>query len=230
MPAPWKKNYDQPRQHIKRQRHYFANKGSSSQSYGFSSSHVWMWDLDYKESWTPRNWCFWVVVLEKTLENPLDSKEIQPVNPKGNQSQIFIGRTDAEAETPVLWSPDVKNWLIGKNPDAGKYWRQEKKGMSEAEMIGMASSTRWTWVWASSRSWWWTGKPGLLQSMRSPRVRHNWATELNWEGKRKGFSGDTSGKEPLANAGDIRDRSLILGSERRSPEEGTGNPLQYSCL
>ena len=108
----------------------------SSQSYGFSSSHVWMWELDHKEHWPLRNWCFGSVVLEKTLESPLDSKEIQPVHPKGNQSWIFIGRTDAEAETPILWPPDVKNWLIGKNPDAGKDWRQEENGTTENEMVG----------------------------------------------------------------------------------------------
>ena len=98
------------------------NKGPSIQSYGFSSSHVWMWELDYKESWVLKNWCFWTVVL-KTLESPLDCKEIQPVHPKGNQSWIFIGRTDAEAETPILWPQDAKNWLIGKDPDTGKDWR-----------------------------------------------------------------------------------------------------------
>ena len=103
-----------PRQHIKRQRHYFINKGLSNQSYGFSSSHVWMWKLDYKETWAPKNWCFWTVVLEKTPESLLDCKVIQPVHPKGNQSWIFIGRTDAEAEAPILWPPDVKNWLIKK--------------------------------------------------------------------------------------------------------------------
>ena len=108
----------------------------SSQSFGFSSSHVWMWELDYKESWGLKNWCFWIVVLEKTLESPLVSKEIQLVNPKGNQSSIFIGRTDAEAETPKFWPPDVKNWLIWKDPDAGKDWRQEEKEMTEDEMIG----------------------------------------------------------------------------------------------
>ena len=102
---------------------HFANKGPSSQSYGFSGSHAWMWEVDYKESWAPKNWCFWTVVLEKTLESPLECKEIQPVHPKGNQSWIFIGRTDAKAETPILWPPDVKNWLIGKDPDAGKDWR-----------------------------------------------------------------------------------------------------------
>ena len=127
MLAPCKKNYDQTRQHIKKQRHYFANKGLSSQNYGFSSSHVWMWELDYKESWAPKNWFFWTVVLEKSLESPVDSKEIQAVHPKGNQSWIFIGRTDAEAETPILWAPDAKSWLIWKDPDAGKDWRQEEK-------------------------------------------------------------------------------------------------------
>ena len=111
--APWKKSYDQPRQHSKKQRHYFANKGPYSQSYGFSSGHVWMWELDHKESWSPKNWCFWTVVLERTLESLLDCKEIQPVHPKGNQSWIFIGRTDSEAEAPILWSPDAKSQLIG---------------------------------------------------------------------------------------------------------------------
>ena len=100
--------------------HYFANKGLSSQGYGFSSGHVWMWELDYKESWVPKNWCFWTVVLEKTFERPLDCKEIPPVHPKGDQSWVFIGRTDVEAETPILWSPDAKSWLIWKDPDAGK--------------------------------------------------------------------------------------------------------------
>ena len=135
MIAPWKKSYDQYRQHIKKQRHYIANKVSSSQSFDFSSSPVWMWELDYKESLAPKNWCFWTVVLEKTLESPLDCKEIQPVNPKRNHSWIFIGRTDAEAETPILWPTDVKNWFIWKDPDAGKDWRLEK-GMTEYEMVG----------------------------------------------------------------------------------------------
>ena len=121
---------------LKNQRHYLAKEGPSSQSYGFSSSHVWMWELDYKESWAPKNRCFWTVVLEKTLEYPLDCKEIQPVHPKGNQSWIFIGETDAEAATPILWPPDMKNWLIGKDPDAEKDWRQEAKGMKEDEMVG----------------------------------------------------------------------------------------------
>ena len=111
--------------HTEKQRHYFANKGLSSQSYGFSSSHMWMWELDYKESWAPNNWCFWTLVLEKTLESLCDSKEIQQVHSKGNKFWVFIGRTDAEAETPTLWPPDVKNWLIGKDPDSGKDWRSE---------------------------------------------------------------------------------------------------------
>ena len=128
MIAPWKKSYDQPRQHIKKQIHYFTNKGLPSQSYDFSSSHVWMWELDCEESWVPKNWCFWTVVLEKTLESPLDCKEIKPVHSKGNQSWIFVGRTDAEAETAILWPPHAKNWLIGKDPHAGKDWRQEEKG------------------------------------------------------------------------------------------------------
>ena len=113
----------QTRQHIKKQRHYFASKGPYRHSYGFFISHVWMWELDHKESWALKNWCFWTVVMEKTLESPLDCKEIQPVHPKGNQSWIFIGRTDAEAKTPIIWPPDVKNGLTGKDPDAGKDWR-----------------------------------------------------------------------------------------------------------
>ena len=112
-----------------------SNKGPSSQGYGFSRGHVWMWELDYKESRVPKN-CFWMVVLEKTLESPLDCKEIQPVHPKGNQSWVFIGRTEAEAETPLLWPPDAQSWLIWKDPVAGKDWRQEEKGTTEDEMVG----------------------------------------------------------------------------------------------
>ena len=135
MLAPRKKSYDQSRQHIKKQRHYFANNGPSSQSYDFSSSHVWMWELNHKKSWVLKNWWFWTVVLEKTLESPLDSKEIKPVNPKGNQAWIFFRKTDAEAETPVH-PPYAKNWLIAKDPDPGQDWRQEEKGMTEGEMVG----------------------------------------------------------------------------------------------
>ena len=134
MLAPWMKSYVKPRQHIKKQRHYFADKGLSSQSYGFSSGHVRMWELDYKESLVLKNWCFWTVVLEKTLGSPLDCKEIQPVHPKGDQSWTFIERTDAEAATPILWPPDAKNCLIWKDPDAGEDWRQEKR-TTEDEMV-----------------------------------------------------------------------------------------------
>ena len=135
MIAPWKKSYDQPRQHIKKQRHYFANKSLSSEGYDFSSSHVWMWELNYKETWALKNWCFWTEVLEKNVESPLDFEEIQPVHPKGDQSWVFIGRADVEAETPILWPPDVKKWLTGKDADAGKDWRQEKE-MKGDDMVG----------------------------------------------------------------------------------------------
>ena len=134
--TPWKESYDQPRQHIKKQRHYLANKDLSSQGYGFSSGHVWIWELDREENWMLKNWCFWTVVLEKTLESPLDCKEIQLVHPKGDQTWVFIGRTDVEAETPIFWPPDAKNWLTGKDPNAGKDWRWEEKGTTEDEMVG----------------------------------------------------------------------------------------------
>ena len=120
----------------KKQRHYTANKCLPGQGYGFSSGHVWMWELDCEESWALKNWCFWTMELEKTLESPLDCKEIQPVHPKGNQSWVFIGRTDAEAETPILWPPHAKSWLTGKDPDAGRDWGQEEKGTTEDEMVG----------------------------------------------------------------------------------------------
>ena len=180
MLTPWKESHDQPRQHIKKQRHYFANKGTFSQSYGFSSGHVWMWELDCEESWALKNWCFWTVVLEKTLESPMDCKEIQPVHPKGNQPWIFTGRTDAEAEAPILWPPDAKSGLVKK-----RLWCWERlKAGGEGDHRGwdnwMASLTQWTWVWVSSWSWWWTGKPGVVQSMGLQRVRHDWATEVNY--------------------------------------------------
>ena len=122
--------------HNKKQIHYIANKGPSGQGYGFSSGHVWMWELDGEENWVPKDWCFWTVVLEKTLESPLDCKEIQPVHPKGDQSWVFFGKTDDEAETPILWPPHAKSWLIGKNPDAGRDWGQEEKGTTEDEVTG----------------------------------------------------------------------------------------------
>ena len=137
-----------------------------------------MWELDYKESWAPKNWCFWTVVLEKTLESSLDCKEIQPVHPKADQSWVFIGRTDAEAETPILWPPDVKNWLIWQDPDAGKDWRQEEKGTTEDEMDGITDLTDMSL--SNLQELVNTGKPGVLQSMESKRVRHNWVTELDW--------------------------------------------------
>ena len=155
--APWKESYDQLRQLIKKQRHYFSLKGPSHQGYGFSSSHVWMWELECKESWALKNWCFWTSIGEelqlvlKTLESLLDCKDSQPVSPKGNSPWIFIGRTDAEAEATILWPPDTKNWLNGKYPDAEKHLRQEEKGMTK-EDGWMVSPTQWTWVWKNSRS------------------------------------------------------------------------------
>ena len=128
--APWKNSYDKPRQYIKKQTHHFADKCPYNQSWGFP-----LW-LDHKEGWVPNNWCFWTVVLEKTLESPLDSKEIQPVHPKGDQSWVFIGRTDVEAEAPILWPPDVKSWLIRKDPNAEKDWKQEEKGVTKDKMVG----------------------------------------------------------------------------------------------
>ena len=177
---PWNESYDQPRQHIK-SRHYFANKGPSSQGYGFSNSNVWMWELDYKESWAPKNWCFWTVVLEKTLESPLDCKEIQPIHPNGFRKSVLN----------IHW----KGWCWSWNSNILATWCKELthlkrpwcwerlKVEGERDDRGwdgwMASLTQWTWVWVNSGSWWWTGRPGVLQSMGSRRVGHNWATELN---------------------------------------------------
>ena len=171
------RSYDKPRQHIKRKRHHFANKGPYSQGYGFSSSHVWMWELDHKEGWALKNWCLPTVVLEKTLKSPLNYKEIQPVYPKGNQPWIFIWRTDAKAEAPILWPPDAKNLFIGKDPDAGKDLKAGGEGGNRGWDGWMASSTQWTWVWANFGRQWKTGKPGVLQSMGSQRVRHDLVTE-----------------------------------------------------
>ena len=162
------------------QRLWHSSKGLSSQSYGFSSSHVWLWELDHRESRASKNWCFWTVVLEKTIESPLDCKEVQPVHPKGDQSWVFIGRTDFEAATPVLWPPDAKSWLIWKDPCAGKDWGQEEKGMTEDETVGWHHQLNGHGLWVDSGSWWWTGRPGMLQFMGSQRLGHDWATELNW--------------------------------------------------
>ena len=177
--APWKKSYDQPRQHIKKQRHYFVNKGPYSQSYGFSGSHIWIGELGQKESWAPKNWCFWTVLLEKTFESPSDYKEIQPVHPRGDQSWVFIGRNDAKAETPVLAHLMQRADSFEKILMLRKIERRRRRD-SRGWDGWMASLTPWTWVWASSRSWWWTMKPGVLQSMGSQRVGHDWVTELNW--------------------------------------------------
>ena len=163
---------------VLKSRHYFADKGPYSQSYGFSRSYVWMWELDYKESWALKNWYFWIVVLEKTLWSPLDCKEIQPVNPKGNQLWILIGRSDAETEALIGWPPirweELTHW---KRPWC---WERLKVG-GEEDNTGwddfMASPTRWTWVWASSGSWWWIRKPCVLQSMGSQGFGHDWAAE-----------------------------------------------------
>ena len=154
---------------IFKSRHYFANKGPSSQGYGFYCDHVWMWELDCEESCAPKNWCFWTVVLEKTLESPLDCKEIQPVHPEGDQPWVFIRRTDAETETPILWPPRAKSWLTGKDSDAGRDLGAGAEEGNRGWDGWMASLTRCTWVWVNSGSWWWTGRPGMLQFMRSQK-------------------------------------------------------------
>ena len=185
MLTPWKESYDKSRQHIKKQKHYFAIKGPSSQGYGFSCGHVWMWELEYKESWAPKNWCFWTVVLEKTLESPLDCKQVQPVHPKGDQSWVFTGRNDVEAETPILWPPAVKSWLIGKYPDPGKDWEQEENEMTEDEIVGWHHRL-------DERGFGWTpgvgdGQGGLvccnsLSCKESDTTERLHWTELHWVG------------------------------------------------
>ena len=239
MLAPWKKSYDQTRQHVKKQRYYFANKGPSSQSYGFSSGHVWMWELDYKESWAPKNWSFWTVVLEKTLESPLDSKEIQLVHPKGNKSSIFIGRTDVEAEAPILWPPDGKSWLIGKDPEAGRDWRQEEKGTTEDEMVGCHH-----WLdgyefeqapeLVMDRETWWAAVHGIAKTWTWPR---DW-TEVICEGdcqqwviSFRGFPVGLVCEESACNAGEMpaMQKKQVWSWVRNIPLRRDGNPLQHSC-
>ena len=156
----------------------FVNKGPSSQGYGFSNGHVWIWELGYKESWAPKNWCFWTVMLEKTLESPFDCKEVQPVHPKGDQSWVFIGRTDVEAETSILWPPDAKSWLIWKDPDAGKDWGQEEKGMTEDEIVGWHH-------WLNGHGFGWTegvgnGQGGLACCGSWGHKELDTTEQLNW--------------------------------------------------
>ena len=184
-----------------------------------------MWELDHKEGLALKNWCFWTVVLKKTLESPLDSKEIQPVHPKGNQSWICVERTDAEAETLILWPPDGEDLTHLKRP-----WCWERLKAGEGDNRGwdgwMTSLTQWTWVWVNSGSWWWTGKPGMLQSMGSQRVEHDWATKLNWTEPLHWASLVAQRVKNLAcNSGDLSS----VPEWGRSPGEGNGNPLQYSC-
>ena len=180
MLAPWKKSYDQPRQLIKKQRHYFASKGPSIQGYGFSSSHVWMWKLDYKDTWAPKNWYFLTVVLEKTPESLLDCKAIQPVHPKGDQSWIFIWKDwcwSWNSNTLATWCKELIHW---KRPWGWEGLKAGGEGDDRGWDGWMASLIQWTWIFVNSGSWCWTGRPGVLQSTGSQRFRHGWATELNW--------------------------------------------------
>ena len=180
MLTPWKKSYDQPRQHIKKQRYYFANKVPSSQSYGFSSSHIWMWELDPKENWAPKNWCFWTVVLEKTLESPLDSKEIQPVHPKEISPEYSL-------EGLML---KLKLWYFGylirradsieKTLMLGKIEGRRRRGRQRMRWLDGITDSMDMSLSKNSRSWWWTGRPGVLWSMGLQRLGQNWVTELNW--------------------------------------------------
>ena len=183
MLAPWKKSYDKPRQHIKKQRHPFADKGPYSQSYGFSSSHAWLWEQDHKEGWVLKKWCFQTVVLKKTLESPLDGKVIKPVNPKGNQHWIFTGSTDAGAEGPIFWPPDIKSQLIGKDPKSGKDWGHEEQGVTEDEMVGWYhwlnghSLSRLHKIVKDSEVW----HAAVHRITKSQTWLSNWRTTTEWE-------------------------------------------------
>ena len=171
-------SYDQPRQHIKKQRHYFVDKGLYNKSYGFSVV-IYGCENWIIKNWT-KNWCFWTVVLEKTLESPLDCKEIQPVHSEGGRPWDFCGRNNAKPEAPVLWPPHEKSWLTEKDFDAGRDWGQEEKGTTEDEMTGWHHGLGGRWVWVNSGRRWWTGRPGVLRFMGSQRVGHDWVTELSW--------------------------------------------------
>ena len=255
MLTPWKKNYDQAREHIEKQRHYFANKGPSSQGYGFPSGHVWMWELYCEESWAPKNWCFWTVMLEKTLENPLDCKEIQPVHSEGNQPWDFFGRNDAKAETPVLWPPHAKCWLIGKDSDAGRDRGQEEKGMTEDEKAGChhwldGQESEWTlrvgdgqgglaycdsWV---SKSWTrlvtelnWTDWHTALYKFKIHSIRFDshipWIDYYNFCLHSSSHMEFSTWLSGKVSICNVGDLSSIPESER-SPGKGNGNPLQYT--
>ena len=173
MIAAWKESYDKPREHIKKQRYHFANKGLYNQNYGFSNSHVRMSELDHREGWALKNWCFWTTMLDKTLENHLDGKEIKPVSPKGNQPWIFIGRTDAEAEAPVLRHLICRADSLEKTLMPGKF-EAGREGSNRGWDGWMASLTWWTWIWASSRIWKRAGKPVL--GVQSKNQLLNWMT------------------------------------------------------
>ena len=184
MLAPWKKSYNQSRQHIKKQRYYFADKRPASQSYGFSSSHVWMWELDHKESWALKNWCFWTVVLEKspreskTLKSLLVCKEIQPVHPKEISPEYLSEGLLLKLKLQYLGHLMQRTDSSEKTLMLGKIEGRRRRGWQKMRWLDGIEMTWWTWVWASSRSWQWTGKPGVLQSMGSQRVGHDWVTEL----------------------------------------------------
>ena len=174
MIASWLESDDKPRQCVEKQRQFSANKGPYSQGYGLLSGHAQLWELDHKDGRAPKNWCLRTVVLEKTPESPLDRKEIKLVNLKGNQSWILIGRTDAEAETPVFWLSDANSQLIGKVPEAGKDWGQKEKCVRGWDGW-MASLMQWTWTWANFRRWWGTGRWATV-----PRVTKSWIQFGDW--------------------------------------------------